>query len=201
MDFQQALKDPGKLFTAPEAVEASADFDAAQKRAILLQWKDQLVQLQRATGENMPGPESDGAGADCLRRVVNALTRLTGCMPAAELDYFARILAERQRFLGDEIRRVLARTQNERYADILAGGGDAGDTSVADLLSDVAFAEVARDAAEVRDIRAAQARIAAGTYGLCIDCGRPIGKARLEAYPTSKRCIEDQQRYEKLRGR
>ena len=201
MDFQQALKDPGKLFTAPEAVEASTDFDAAQKRAILLQWKDQLVQLQRATGENMPGPESDGAGADCLRRVVNALTRLTGCMPAADLDHFASILAERQRFLGDEIRRVLARTQNERYADILAGGGDAGDTSVADLLSDVAFAEVARDAAEVQDIRAAQARIAAGTYGLCIDCGRPIGKARLEAYPTAKRCIEDQQRYEKLRGR
>jgi len=96
---------------------------------------------------------------------------------------------------------VLARTQNEHYADILAGGGDAGDTSVAELLSDIAFAEIARDAAEVRDINAAEARIAAGTYGTCIDCGRPIGKARLEAYPTAKRCIEDQRRREKLRGR
>lgn len=201
MDFQQALKNPGRLFTAPEAVEGSSEFNAAQKRAILLQWKDQLMQLQRATNENMPGPESNGAGADCLRRVVNALTRLTGCMPAADLDHFAKILAARQQVLGDEIRRVLARTQNERYADILAGGGDAGDTSVAELLSDLAFAEVARDAAEVRDIQAAQARIAAGTYGICIDCGRPIGKARLEAYPTAKRCIEDQERYEKLRGR
>jgi DnaK suppressor protein len=64
----------------------------------------------------------------------------------------------------------------------------------------VTFAEVKRDAEEVRDISAAQARIAAGTYGTCIDCGRPIGKKRLEAYPTAKRCIEDQQRREKLRA-
>ena len=117
-----------------------------------------------------------------------------------DLEHFAKLLAERKRRLGEEIRRVLARTGKESYADILAGGSDAGDTSVADLLSDVAFAEVARDAAEVRDINAAQARIAAGTYGTCIDCGRPIGRKRLEAYPTAKRCIEDQQRREKLRG-
>ncbi len=76
MDYQQALKNPGKLFAAPEAVESSTDFDASQKRAILLQWKDQLMQLQRATNENMPGPESNGVGADCLRRVVDALIRL-----------------------------------------------------------------------------------------------------------------------------
>ncbi len=117
-----------------------------------------------------------------------------------DLGYFTNVLAERKQRLGDEIRRVLARTENERYADILAGGNDAGDTSVADLLSDVAFAEVARDAAEVRDINSAQARIAAGTYGTCIDCGRPIGKKRLDAYPTAKRCLEDQQRREKLRA-
>lgn len=118
----------------------------------------------------------------------------------ADLKHFEKVLAERKARLGEEIRRVLARTQQERYADILAGGVDAGDTSVADLLSDVAFAEVARDAGEVRDINAAQARIAAGTYGTCIDCGRPIGRRRLEAHPTAKRCIEDQERREKLRA-
>lgn len=77
MDYQLALKNPGKVFEGvPEAVESSTQFDAVQKRAILLQWKDQLIQLQKATGENMPGPESNGAGAECLRRVVDALTRL-----------------------------------------------------------------------------------------------------------------------------
>lgn len=77
MDFQQALKNPGKMFGGrPEALESSAAFTVAQKHAILLQWKDQLVQLQKATDENMPGPESNGVGADCLRRVVDAISRL-----------------------------------------------------------------------------------------------------------------------------
>lgn len=77
MDFELALKNPGKVFEGvPEAVESSTQFDAVQKRAILLQWKDQLIQLQKATEENMSGPESSGAGADSLRRVVDALTRL-----------------------------------------------------------------------------------------------------------------------------
>jgi hypothetical protein len=34
------------------------------------------VQLLTATEENMPGPESSGSSAECLRRVVDALTRL-----------------------------------------------------------------------------------------------------------------------------
>ena len=77
IDYQEALKNPGKMFGGvPEALESSTEFNLAQKRAILTQWKDQLMQLQRATHENMPGPESDGAGADCLRRVVDALIRL-----------------------------------------------------------------------------------------------------------------------------
>lgn len=77
MDYQLALKNPAQAFKGvPEAVESSTQFDAVQKRAILLQWKDQLIQLQKATNENMPGPESNGAGADCLRRVVDVLHRL-----------------------------------------------------------------------------------------------------------------------------
>ena len=76
MNFQQSMKDPGKIFGAPETLESSTQFDSVQKRAILMQWKDQLEQLQKATGESMLGPESNGVGADCLRRVVDALTRL-----------------------------------------------------------------------------------------------------------------------------
>ena len=92
-------------------------------------------------------------------------------LTTSERDSLARMLGERKKLLREEIRRGLARMGNERYADLLSGTSDAGDESVAMLLTDVANAEVARDAAELRDIVAAEARIAAGTYGTCIDCG------------------------------
>ncbi len=70
------MKDPGRTFGSPEALEASRDFSDEQKRAILLQWKDQLQQLLVATEENMPETEtSSGVNADCLRRIVDALSR------------------------------------------------------------------------------------------------------------------------------
>ena len=114
-------------------------------------------------------------------------------LTTSERDSLARMLGERKALLREEIRRGLARMGNERYVDLLSGTSDAGDESVAMLLTDVANAEVARDAAELLDIVAAEARIAAETYGTCIDCGQPIPFARLEAYPTAKRCLRCQQ--------
>ena len=52
---------------------------------------------------------------------------------------------------------------------------------------------MARDAAELQDILAAEARIAVGSYGTCVDCDEPIPHPRLAAYPTAKRCLRCQQ--------
>ena len=77
MNLQNAMKNPARLFGTPESLESSIELTAGQKYAVLLQWKNQLEQLLVATEENMPGPESaSGANADCLRRVVNALSRI-----------------------------------------------------------------------------------------------------------------------------
>ncbi|QHC60877.1 molecular chaperone DnaK [Rathayibacter sp. VKM Ac-2760] len=40
------------------------------------------------------------------------------------------------------------------------------------------------------DLAAARARLAAGDYGDCARCGRPIGAARLAARPTATLCID-----------
>jgi hypothetical protein len=77
MDLRDAMNNPARAFGSPEAIESSAALSARQKRAVLLQWKDQLQQLLVATEENMPGPETaSGVNADCLRRVVDAISRL-----------------------------------------------------------------------------------------------------------------------------
>jgi DnaK suppressor protein len=49
-----------------------------------------------------------------------------------------------------------------------------------------------RDAAaeELVDVDLALDRLAAGTYGVCQDCGRAIPAARLEARPTATRCVD-----------
>ena len=108
-------------------------------------------------------------------------------------DDLARLLSQRKQTMHDEIRTGLAGKQGETHEELLTGTSDAGDVSLARLITDVAYAEVARDAAELRDILAAEARLAAGTYGRCIDCDEPVPHARLAAYPTAKRCLRCQQ--------
>ncbi|MGE0257095.1 MAG: TraR/DksA family transcriptional regulator [Vicinamibacterales bacterium] len=44
--------------------------------------------------------------------------------------------------------------------------------------------------AELRDLRDALRRIDAGTYGICVACGRPIGDARLTALPSATTCVD-----------
>ena len=39
------------------------------------------------------------------------------------------------------------------------------------------------------DVDEALARAAAGDYGTCADCGRPIAPGRLEARPTARTCV------------
>lgn len=106
-----------------------------------------------------------------------------------QIAQFTQRIDARKILLLDEIRQVLARSRNEHYVDLIGGVGDSGDAAAASLVRDINEAEVVRDIGEVRDIAAAENRIAAGSYGLCIDCDEPIRYKRLDAYPTAKRCF------------
>ncbi len=46
-------------------------------------------------------------------------------------------------------------------------------------------------------IDAALQRIEDGTYGICQNCGQPIGEERLEALPWTTRCIDCKRREER----
>jgi DnaK suppressor protein len=43
----------------------------------------------------------------------------------------------------------------------------------------------------------AEARLAAGTYGLSVESGEPIPDGRLEALPTAERTLEEEDRFER----
>ena len=114
-----------------------------------------------------------------------------------QANELAQRIRGRRATLLEEVRRGLERSGNERYAAQIGEAGDAGDASVAELLRHVNEAEVRRDVLELRDIVAAEGRLAGGSYGACVECGAPIGYARLSAYPTAKRCLRCQQEREK----
>lgn len=113
-----------------------------------------------------------------------------------EYSYFEHKLRDRWCQLRDETRETLLRSEQEGYADIAGRVGDVADQSLADLLVDVNLAEVTRDVEEIRAIERALRRIALGTYGMCVSCGQPIERERLEAYPTANRCATCQRAYE-----
>jgi DnaK suppressor protein len=50
---------------------------------------------------------------------------------------------------------------------------------------------------ELAAVERAEARLAAGTYGLSVESGEPIPDARLETVPTAERTVEEQQRLER----
>lgn len=117
-------------------------------------------------------------------------------LKASAIEVLRQALQERHGRLRDEIREVLTRTGEHPYGE-LADVPDIGDESTADLLIDLDQAMVHRDVEEVRDIEAALARIGKGDYGICIACGLDIAYARLQAFPTAKRCLACQAQRER----
>jgi len=45
-------------------------------------------------------------------------------------------------------------------------------------------------AQSIRSVTAALERIANGSYGICENCGKKIGQARLEIVPEATRCVD-----------
>jgi len=61
---------------------------------------------------------------------------------------------------------------------------------------DLEFALNEHETAELAAIDAALARLHAGTFGLCTDCGATIPEARLKVAPEAGRCISCQEKAE-----
>ncbi len=99
-------------------------------------------------------------------------------------------LAQRARQLEQLVASARPRREIEREVTDLKDG--AADETQAEIDS----AELQRHLAELRLIEQARERLAAGTYGECMDCGESISPARLLAQPTAMRCMACQRNAE-----
>jgi DnaK suppressor protein len=98
------------------------------------------------------------------------------------------LAAERAR-----IERALARLGHQDT------GEEADDQDPGNLASELYQDELDQGLAddlreELAAVDRAEARLAAGTYGLSVESGKPIPDERLEAIPTAERTVDEQQR-------
>jgi RNA polymerase-binding protein DksA len=114
-----------------------------------------------------------------------------------QILHFKTVLRERGDQLREEIRSTLERSSVETHVRIAEQARDMEDDSFSNLIVDLNFSEVERDADELRRIDAALLRAKDGSYGLCVDCDAVIPTPRLEAEPTALRCVRCQELYEK----
>lgn len=102
-----------------------------------------------------------------------------------------RLLAKEQELLED-IGRLGSDGREARSAEV----EDPIDVVTSAELKAGAFAVSTIEANTLRQVRAALERIGHGTYGVCIDCGRAIEPARLEAVPWTPYCRADQEKHD-----
>ncbi|HMD56396.1 MAG TPA: TraR/DksA C4-type zinc finger protein [Solirubrobacteraceae bacterium] len=103
----------------------------------------------------------------------------------------ARELLERERERVEQAIAALAEDDGQAASE----QDEPGELGSEDLYEKEFDTGLAEDLAEqLAAVERAEARLAAGTYGLSVDSGEPIPDARLEARPTAERTVEEQAR-------
>jgi len=77
------------------------------------------------------------------------------------------------------------------------GAGDEADTGSKNITREYELALAANTRDMLSQAGHALQRLDEGTYGLCEVCGKPIGKARMQAFPRATLCLDDKQRQER----
>ena len=105
---------------------------------------------------------------------------------AIDIKQVRRALTIRRRELDAELARL---TEPPAEGASVAFGKRVGDgtSEAVERLSTTATARSI--AASIADIDQALEKVEAGTYGVCDECGAPIGETRLEALPAASRCV------------
>ena len=130
----------------------------------------------------------DGAGAAFSRRRLRP--PVAGAEPKER--YSPPVVTERARSLLAAERERIERAIAELGRP---GSNEGGDNDSETLYQNEFDATQAEDLApQLEAVERAEARLAAGTYGLSVESGEPIPDERLEALPTAERTVTEEER-------
>ena len=104
--------------------------------------------------------------------------------------------ARARTLVAAERKRIEAALEHLGPEDTGEPGDDVDPGNLASELYEHELAEGREDdlREELAAVERAEARLAAGTYGLSIESGAPISDERLEAVPTAERTVEEEAR-------
>ena len=106
------------------------------------------------------------------------------------------VYIQRLRVREDELAAAVARVEQDARAEPAPDALDVGDRAAESYNRESSLLELDKDLRCLTLIREALLRDAEGTYGLCVECGKPIESKRLEAVPWARHCIRCQERQE-----
>jgi DnaK suppressor protein len=122
-------------------------------------------------------------------------------LSTADKDRLKAVLEARRDMLRIEVKAQMKGSGDDRVVGLSNRLTESDDWAVADALAELDIAGATHVLKELTEVDAALARMRAGEYGECIDCGQLIAPARLTAYPTALRCVGCQSAHErKLSG-
>ena len=107
-------------------------------------------------------------------------------------EKFKRRLLAREKELQEMIARLVTEARESASAEV----EDPIDQVISSEGKAAAFGVTTAESRQLQQVRAALQRIKDGTYGECLDCGRPIEPARLEAVPWTPYCRADQEKHD-----
>ena len=115
----------------------------------------------------------------------------------AELKAVRKELDEQAAQLRGEIDTAEAQSESLKRDQSSEGSGDEADagTKTFEREHEMSLANNSRDL--LLQVERALQRLDEGTYGRCENCGNPIPKARLQAFPRATLCVSCKQREER----
>lgn len=119
-------------------------------------------------------------------------------MTAQELQALIEAIDARESDLRTRIEGERERAAAEMTSQLDGVVGDGADYAGARVRAGIETELVERHVRDLAALQAARARLKEGRYGVCPDCGEPIGFERLKANPAALRCADCQSRREKV---
>jgi len=116
---------------------------------------------------------------------------------AKDLEFYKNLLIQ--------IRREISHDINALETDAFSTDGDRlsvdnpADIGSESFSQEFSLELLQRDEATLGEIEEALERVEGGTFGLCERCDNPLPKARLNAVPYARKCVDCQRRAESRR--